>query len=66
MAQSGYGLSRGELEYHLKWMLRKAPSDPAKTAEFLGEVMISLIEKNNAALAKSAAEQDRSDLPDGF
>ncbi len=61
-----YGLSRRELEYHLRWMMRKAPRDPAKMAEFLGEVMIMLIEKNNEALAKSRAEDDRPDMPEGF
>lgn len=63
---NGYGLSRSELEYELRWMLRKAPSDAAKLPEFLGEVLITLIEKNNQALARANAELDRPDMPDGF
>lgn len=66
MSDKAYGLPRSKLEYHLRWMLRKAPSNPDKLAQFLGEVMITLIEKNNEALAKTAAEKDRQDMPDDF
>lgn len=59
-----YGLTRRQLEYHWQWMMRQAPSDPAKLPEFLGRCVITLIEKNNAALAKSAAEENRPDLPE--
>ena len=59
-----HGLSRRQLEYHLNWMLRRRPKDPDKLAEFLGEVVVTLIEKNNAALAKRAAEENRPDLPE--
>ncbi len=59
-----YGLSRRQLEYHLQWMLRQRPSDPDKLAEFLGAVMVTLIEKNNGELARRAAEDARTDLPD--
>jgi hypothetical protein len=61
-----YGLSRRDLEYHLRWMLRKMPKSPSKMPQFLGEVMITLIEKNNAALAKCAAEEERVEMPDKF
>lgn len=40
------------------------PSDPSKMAEFIGQVVVTLIEKNNAAIAKSLAEQDRADMPE--
>jgi hypothetical protein len=60
-----YGLSRRQLEHHLDWMLRKCPRDHDKLPEFLGEVIVTLIEKNNAALARHAAEADRPDLPEG-
>jgi hypothetical protein len=59
-----FGLSRRQLEYQLNWMLRRCPKDPEKVPGFLGEVMVTLIEKNNAALARRAAEQDRPDLPE--
>jgi hypothetical protein len=66
MSDENYGLSRRKLEYHLRWLLRKTPQDAKKLPEFLGEVMITLIDKNNTALAKSAADQDRPDMPDTF
>jgi hypothetical protein len=59
-----YGLSRHQLEYHWQWMMRQAPADPAKLPEFLGRCVITLIEKNNAALARAAAEDARADLPE--
>ena len=61
----GHGLSRRQLEYHLNWMMRRRPKDPEKLPQFLGEVMVTLIEKNNEALARRAAEEDRPDLPEG-
>jgi hypothetical protein len=64
--QNGYGMSRSEMEYELRWLLRKAPKDAAKLPQFIGEVVITLIEKNNEALARASAEQDRPDLPDSF
>jgi hypothetical protein len=63
---SNYGMSRRDLEYHLRWMMRKLPASPSKWPQFLGEVMITLIEKNNATLAKSAADEDRADMPEKF
>lgn len=60
-----YGLSRRQLEYHLTWMLQKCPRDPAKLPAFLGDVIVTLIEKNNAALARAAADANRPDLPAG-
>ena len=59
-----YGLSRRELEYEWQWMMRQSPSDPGKMPDFLGRCVITLIEKNNAALARSAAEASRPDLPE--
>lgn len=51
------GLSRRELERELGWLLRRAPQDPAKLVEFLGDIIVTLIDKNNVALAQSAASQ---------
>jgi hypothetical protein len=51
-----YGLSRSQLEYELRWMLRQQPSDPTKLVEFLGGVLVTLIEKNNEALEKRASQ----------
>ncbi len=61
----GTGLSRRQLEYHLQWMLRQQPSDPRKLAEFLGGVMITLIEKNNEAIAQQSAADAPVDQPPG-
>ncbi len=58
------GLSRRDLEYHLRWMLRRMPHDPAKLPEFVGQIVVTLIERNNAAIARSLADQDRADLPE--
>ncbi|MGH2511824.1 MAG: hypothetical protein ACRDGQ_03960 [Candidatus Limnocylindrales bacterium] len=59
----GHGLSRAQLEYELSWQLRRVPSDPAKLVEFLGSVMVILIEKNNAALAQKTAHEAPVDPP---
>ena len=59
----GPGLSRSQLEYQLQWMLRQQPSDPSKMAEFLGDVMVTLIEKNNHALERHAAAEAPVDPP---
>ena len=59
-----WGLSRRQLEYEVKWKMRKAPDEFELMPEFLTEVMITLIEKNNQAIASAMAEQDRQDLPE--
>ena len=59
----GPGLSRSQLEYQLQWMLRQQPSDPTKMAEFLGDVIVTLIEKNNQALERHAALEAPVDAP---
>ncbi|OKI51392.1 hypothetical protein [Micromonospora sp. CB01531] len=61
---ASYGLSKRQLEYELRWLMNQAPTDPAKLAEFLGKCVITLIDKNNAALARSAADAARPDLPE--
>jgi hypothetical protein len=52
------GLSRRELERQLQWMMRHVPSDPRALVKLIGDVICTLIDKNNAALAK------RLDAPD--
>lgn len=51
------GLSRRELERELEWLLRRAPREPAELAQFLGDVIVTLIDKNNTALAQSATSR---------
>ena len=66
MAGAGQiGLTRRELEYEVHWMMRKAPKEPARMPDFLNELFVQLIEKNNDAIAAALAERDRADLPEG-
>ncbi|GAA3389411.1 hypothetical protein [Cryptosporangium minutisporangium] len=58
------GLTRRQLDYELSWLLRRCPRDPAKLPEFLGEVVVTLIDRNNAAQAAHAADGARTDLPE--
>ena len=52
------GLSRRELEREAQWMMRSLPADPARLARLLEQVVITLICKNNAALAKRMEPHD--------
>lgn len=52
------GMSRRELEWAVAGMTRQLPSDPTALTKLLCDVVVTLIEKNNAALAKSLAAQD--------
>ncbi len=51
------GLSRRELEWAIAGMTRQLPRDPAELAKALTEVMVSLIEKNNQAIARALEEE---------
>ena len=59
----GPGLSRRQLEYELRWMLRQQPSDPSKLVEFLGDVVVNLIDRNNKALQRTTASDAAIDPP---
>jgi hypothetical protein len=59
----GTGLSRRQLEYELQWMLRQQPSDPSKLVEFLGGVVVTLIDCNNKALQRGTALESPVDPP---
>ena len=52
------GLTRRELERELRWMMRTVPPDPAALAKLIGQVVVTLIDKNNAALARRIEPQD--------
>ena len=52
------GLTRRELERELAWQLRRVPSDPGELVKFIGQVVITLIDKNNAALARHHGDDD--------
>jgi hypothetical protein len=52
------GLSRRQLERELEWMMRHVPAQPAELAKLIGQVIVALIDKNNAALGKCLDAQD--------
>jgi hypothetical protein len=67
MPETRAGLTKAELEYEVRWLLRKLPADPAKLPTFLGDLVVALIDKNNAALAETVGGAARhDDDPDGF
>jgi len=59
------GLNQRELEYEVQWRMRRAPSDPSKMQDFVNDLVVHLIMKNNEAIAAALAERDRTDLPEG-
>lgn len=52
------GLSRRELEREVAWMMRHLPSDPAALARLITQVIVTLIDKNNAAIGRALAADD--------
>ena len=66
----GPGLSRQELEYEARWLLRKVKSDvdapTMKVMENLVDVVITLIDKNNAALARRLETRESPDVGDEY
>lgn len=50
--QKHVGLTKRELERELQWMLRHLPTDPAALTKLIGQVIVALIDKNNAAIAR--------------
>jgi hypothetical protein len=47
------GLSRRDMEWMVTSMIRRVPTDPAELTKLISDVVITLIEKNNAAIARS-------------
>ena len=47
------GLTRRELERELAWLLRRVPDDPRALVRLLADAVVTLIDKNNAALARA-------------
>ena len=52
------GLSRRELERELQWLMRSPPVDPLQLVKLMGQAIVTLIDKNNAALAKRVQTED--------
>ena len=57
------GLSRRELERELAWQLRRIPTDPTELAKFVEQLVVTLIDKNNAALARHHADGETHATP---
>jgi hypothetical protein len=55
------GLSRRELEWVVAGMTRTVPSDPAALTRMICDVVMALIEKNNAALVRDLTAQSTPD-----
>ena len=70
MARNPQGLSRQELEYEARWLLRKVKSEvdapTMKVMENLVDVVITLIDKNNAALARRLETRESPDVGDEY
>jgi hypothetical protein len=52
-AKNKVGLSRRDMEWIVEGVLRSAPKDPALMTRALCDLVMTLIEKNNDAIAKS-------------
>ena len=55
------GLSRRELERELQWILRSPPSDPQALVRLFTEAVVTLLDKNNAAIARALSEREQGD-----
>ncbi len=60
------GLSRFEMEREYKWLTRNPPKDPVKLVKLVGDAVITLIDKNNAAIAKSLAKLGTKESDENF
>jgi hypothetical protein len=67
VAERRLGLTRLELEREVTWLLRRTPEDPSKLPTFLGEVLVSVLSANNAAIARQLGDQGGApDEQEGF
>ena len=53
-----YGLSRREMEREVQWALRRAPVNPEQLPKFIADLMVTLIDKNNVAIAALSQGKD--------
>jgi hypothetical protein len=51
-----FGLSRRELEYECRWITRHVKND--QMVKLLTDLIVALIDKNNAAIAKHQGNHD--------
>lgn len=56
--QGQVGLTRRELERELAWMLRSVPEDPKELVKLFTQTVVTLMDKNNEAIARSLAQRE--------
>ncbi len=66
MARERLGLSRGELERELNWLLRSPPDDPRQLVKLFSSVLVTLLEKNNARLTDDLRQDTAPDPEEDF
>lgn len=66
MGRERIGLSRRELERELNWLLRSPPDDLQKLAKLLANVIVALMEKNNARIAEDLRQDSAPDVEEDF
>ena len=60
------GLSHFELEREFNWLSRKVPKEYANLLKPFGDAIISLIVKNNEAIAKNLATLNKPESTEDF
>ncbi|RKH70630.1 hypothetical protein [Corallococcus aberystwythensis] len=56
--QGQVGLTRRELERELAWMLRSVPENPKEFVKLFTQTVVTLMDKNNEAIARSLAQRE--------
>jgi hypothetical protein len=56
--QGQVGLTRRELERELAWMLRSVPENPKELVKLFSQTVVTLMDKNNEAIARSLAQRE--------
>ena len=59
------GLTRRELERELAWMLRSIPDDPRELVKLFTQSVVSLVDKNNEAIARGLAQRETTGVARG-
>jgi hypothetical protein len=62
MAEHQVGLSETELRRAVRWELdtHRLPADPAGLASFLTDVLVKVVDANNAAIAAHLAQENEA------
>jgi hypothetical protein len=60
------GMSRRDLEWHARDLVRGLPSDHQALAKAVAEMIVAMIHKNNEELSKSDSSDERRHDEEGF